>query len=152
MFEELLQIYRNRASFDYDHSSPYKTVCNAPSSASGIYLIYGVHDSMESLLYIGSSGQRDKAGQLKTRIGGMKDRLINGYHPHRFSAPTRIKRYLAFPAQMRIEKIPLLRIYWWVTYDNISQDFPTDIELKLHSFYVKQHNKLPAWHIERLKP
>jgi hypothetical protein len=29
---------------------------------------------------------------------------------------------------MKIEKISELRVYWWITYDNLNFDFPTEVE------------------------
>ncbi|MGB4775219.1 MAG: hypothetical protein WBP45_08605, partial [Daejeonella sp.] len=113
---------------------------------SGVYLIYKIVNGEESLIYIGSSGQRNKDGSLKTRKGGIKDRLVNGYHPNRFGEEKRIKREKAFPKQMEIEKIMELKFYWWVTYDNENFDFPTDVETKLRELYILKFKRLPAWH------
>lgn len=108
--------------------------------------MYEVTGKSETLIYIGSSGQRLKNGELKTRNGGMRDRLINGYHPNKFGEAKRIKRHIALPNQMLKENIKQIRIYWWVTYDEKTKDSPTDVETKLRSEYLKQYNKMPRWH------
>ena|ERR1035437_8073244 len=95
---------------------------------------------------IANCRQRNKDGSLKTRKGGLKDRLINGYHPNQFGQITRIKRHKAFPMQMVNENILELKIYWWVTYDTFHKDFPTDIESLLSEKYIQKHTKLPDWH------
>jgi hypothetical protein len=109
-------------------------------------LIYEVNEANEKLIYIGSSGQRDKDGNLKNRNGGMRDRLINGYHPNQFGELKRIKRHIAFPNQMRKENMRGLKIYWFVTYDNNNKDFPTDVETILRSKYLLKFKALPKWH------
>ena len=127
-------------------SESLKIKCNAPTEQSGVYLIYKILNKQEILIYIGSSGQRDKDGLLKTRKGGMKDRLINGYHPNRFGLPDRVKRHKAFAQQMKSEEISELKFYWWVTYDNENSDFPTDVERTLRDKYLSKFGRLPDWH------
>src|SRR5687768_12509401 len=100
MFNEL-EKYKNAGWFNFKDSDSLKEKCNAPVDKGGIYLIYKIIDAKEILIYIGSSGQRNKDGTLKIRKGGLKDRLVNGYHPHRFGKTERIKRHKAFPMQMK---------------------------------------------------
>jgi len=52
-------------------------------------LIYNITTIPDELIYIGSSGRKD--------LGGIYDRLVNGYHPNRFEQEGRIKRRYAFP-------------------------------------------------------
>jgi hypothetical protein len=146
MFENELKKYTINGVFTFTCSESYKEKCNAPINQSGVYLIYKVLNGKEELIYIGSSGQRNKDGTLKTRQGGMKDRLVNGYHPNRFSENKRIKRHKAFPQQMQEEKINELKIYWWVTYDTENFDFPTDVETILREKYLDKYSRLPNWH------
>jgi hypothetical protein len=141
MFKEILAKYSIKGEFTFTPTENFEIKCNAPTTQSGVYLIYKIIESKEELLYIGSSGQKTKDGKLKTRksgLGGMKDRLANGYHP-KFG---KIKRKKLFPSQMLIENIPQIKIYWWVTYDTVYFDFPTDVEGQLR----KLVDKLPAWH------
>ena len=145
MFDDLKK-YRNRGSFYFKSSESLKEKCNAPTDRAGVYLIYKIIDGNEVLIYIGSSGQRNKEGTLKIRRGGMKDRLVNGYHPHRFGETRRIKRCDAFPKHMQAVKIPELKFYWWVTYDDANVDFPTDVESTLRKNYLEKYKKLPEWH------
>lgn len=104
MFESELKKYKIHDSFIFKESESLKDKCNAPTDKSGVYLIYKIVNGEENLIYIGSRGQRDANGNLKTRKGGIKDRLVNGYHPNRFGQKKRIKREKAFPKQMEIEK------------------------------------------------
>ena len=144
-----LTSYKNCGSFIFDFLKPYKEVCNAPNNCGGIYLIYKIDNSNETLLYIGSSGRRTKDGKLKIRNGGIHDRLINGYHPNKFGEDKRIKRLVAFPNQMRKENISKIKIYWWVTHNGSSLEFPTDVERKLRNLYLLENKKLPSWHQQK---
>jgi len=144
MFEEDLEKYSLKGKFNFKSGDSLADKCNAPTNKSGVYLIYKVINGKEELIYIGSSGQK-KDGVLKTRqtgMGGMKDRIVNGYHP-KFG---KIKRHKVFPTQMRKELIPELKFYWWVTYDGENVDFPTDTETLLRDKYQTKFNKLPDWH------
>lgn len=144
MFENILSKYSIKGTFKYNFLEELDEKCNAPTNYSGIYLIF----KESELIYIGSSGQR-RNGELKTRktgLGGMKDRIVNGYHP-KFG---KIKRKKAFPINMKIEKIEELTFYWFVTFDFINNyDFPTDIEKKLCSIYKNEYGILPRWHKQK---
>ncbi len=146
MFDNELRKYKTCNSFNFKSSESFKEKCNAPADKSGVYLIFKILSGQEILIYIGSSGRKTKDGELKTRKGGMKDRLVNGYHPNRFDQIKRIKRHKAFPMQMQVEKISELKFYWWVTYDNDNFDFPTDVETILREKYLSYFAKLPDWH------
>ena len=144
MFENVLKKYKIKGYFTFKPYESLQTKCNAPTEQNGIYLIYKLINSREDLIYIGSSGQM-KDGILKTRksgLGGMKDRIVNGYHP-KFG---KIRRIKAFPAQMKKEKISELKFYWWVTWDKENQDIPSEIESILINKYLINFGKLPEWH------
>jgi hypothetical protein len=148
MFDTELKKYQHNGVFSLipSQSETLSKKCNAPHDKGGVYLIYKVVGKQELLIYIGSSGQKNSNGTLKVRQGGMKDRLINGYHPNQFGQLKRIKRQKAFPLQMENEGITELKIYWWVTYDSNFSDFPTDVETKLREKYLTKFHKLPDWH------
>ena len=145
MFESILNKYKIKGCFSFKSNELLEGKCNAPTDKSGVYLIFKVINSTEILIYIGSSGQK-KDGKIKTRksgLGGMKDRLVNGYHP-KFG---KIKRQYSFPAQMKKENIPEIKIYWWITYDDKNTDFPTEVETILKRKYLLEFGKLPEWHL-----
>jgi len=145
-FNKTLKKYSNRGNFHFKIGENFKEKCNAPDDGAGVYLIYKQIYDKEELIYIGSSGQRDKTGNIKTRKGGLNDRLINGYHPNRFGQEKRIKRKNAFPLHMTESNIPQINIYWFVTYDENNSDFPTDIEKILSQNYITNFQQLPEWH------
>ncbi len=142
---EILDKYKDNGVFSFEPNEDLKEKCKAPTEKAGIYLIYKIIDGEETLIYIGSSGQK-KEGRLKVRksgLGGMKDRIVNGYHP-KFG---KVKRRKIFPGKMREENIPKIKFYWWVTYDfNTHNDFPTDIEKELTNSYRNEFGCLPEWH------
>ncbi len=144
MFEKILNKYKIKGYFTFKPFESLESKCNAPTDKNGIYLIYKIMNTQEELIYIGSSGQM-KDGKLKTRksgLGGMKDRIVNGYHP-KFG---KIRRKKAFPIQMNIENIPQLKFYWFVTYDDENKDIPSEVEKKLTNEYKNIFGKLPDWH------
>ncbi|WP_167618038.1 hypothetical protein [Maribellus sediminis] len=143
--KELFKKYAGKGRFDFSPDESLKDKCNAPTDKSGVYLIYKLADGEEKLIYIGSSGQKNKDGSLKTRksgLGGMKDRLVNGYHP-KFG---KVKRKIAWPNNMKKQGISKIVVYWWVTFDNQHSDFPTDMEKKLTNDYFLKFGCLPEWH------
>src|SRR5258706_1389285 len=107
MFDTELKKYLDNGTFSLkpSQSETLNKKVNAPADKGGVYLIYKVAGKQEVLIYIGSSGQKNSDGTLKVRQGGMKDRLVNGYHPNRFGQDKRIKRQKAFPLQMEVEGI-----------------------------------------------
>lgn len=144
MFKKHLEKYKNNGVFTFKPFEKLEEKCNALTDKAGIYLIFKITNNIDTLIYIGSSGQK-KDGKLKVRksgLGGMKDRLVNGYHP-KFG---KIKRKKVFPQQMIKENIPQLKIKWWVTWDNGNNDFPTDIEKILSNTYLNKFGYLPEWH------
>ncbi len=146
MFGTHLDKYKKSGFFAFHFSKSFKDACNAPDNLSGVYLIFKVVAGNEELIYIGSSGQKGYDGTIKHRNGGMKDRLINGYHPNRFGNDKRIRRHIALPQQMKTEGVSEIKIYWWVTYDEYHQDFPTDIEKILMQEYFLKYKTKPSWH------
>ncbi|WP_405199141.1 hypothetical protein [Christiangramia sp. LLG6405-1] len=141
-----LNKYSRKGKFQYRANQNLREVCTAPPNYAGIYLIYEQLEKDEKLIYIGSSGQRDKNGNLKVRKGGLYDRIINGYHPNRFGKEKRIKRNKAFPLYMQSSGISQINIYWFVTYDDEYSDFPTDVEKILTENYITEFGRKPEWH------
>ena len=142
-----LEQYEHRGYFIFNPKEDLRIKCDAPKDKGGVYLIYKVKELRETLLYIGSSGQRDKEGNLKIRIGGLYDRLVNGHHSKfgKSTESTSIRKN-AFPREMLKQGIENIIVYWWVTHDENKTDFPSDVEKILAEKYVSEHGKLPEWH------
>lgn len=137
-----LNKYKKHSRFVFTVHDSLARVCNAPTDKSGIYIVYEERDNESELIYIGSSGQKNKDGSLKVRksgLGGMKDRIVNG---HQFG---KVSRKRSWVKQMQIEKVNALKVLWWVTYDNDAKDFPTDVERKLINKFKEIYNCLPRW-------
>lgn len=144
MFENVLEKYTYRGEFTFEPQQDLKEECNAPSDASGIYLVYDITKNIEDLIYIGASGQIVN-GQLKHRqsgLGGMKDRLVNGHQP----ILGKISRKKAWPNAMKSQGIKKIRVKWYITHSDKYYDFPTDIENALQKYYKSIHGILPNWH------
>lgn len=140
-----LSKYPRNGSFTFKPSEDLKLKCNAPTDCGGVYLIYKISTTEKELIYIGSSGQ-NRDGEIKVRrsgLGGMKDRLVNGYHP-KFGRTSRRK---TFPEEMTKTYIDEIEIHWWATHnDNTNKDFPTEVENKLLELYKTQNSTNPIWH------
>jgi len=149
-----LSNYEENGYFSYKPDEDFKVKCNTPIDVNkgGIYCIYRICKYEEELLYIGSSGQKNRDKTFKGRksgLGGMKDRIVNGDHPKfKYNEDgKRIKRHKALPLYMKKENIEEIKIYWWITYDGILYfDFPTDIESQIRNKYKKMFDKIPDWH------
>ena len=144
MFESILTVYSMRGRFTFRFDEDLKEKCDAPCDRAGAYLIYETPESPNNLLYIGSSGQK-LDGKVKVRqsgLGGMRDRIVNGYHP-RFGKTPRKK---SFPAEMKRAGIDEIAICWWVTCCAESGNPPTDVERWLADAYRERYGRLPPWH------
>jgi len=142
-YKKHLEQYEHRGYFFYNPQEKLKIKCNAPKDKGGVYLIYKIEESKEVLIYIGVSNMRIKDGEMKTRKGGLDDRLVNGNH-QAFEAPKR--RATSFPREMLKEGIEEIIIYWWVTHDENKVDFPKDVENKVLKMYEDEHGTKPEWH------
>jgi hypothetical protein len=135
MFDELNK-YRINDHFFFRATDVLKEVCNAPTNKNGIYIIYSLKKGRINLIYIGSSGKKLIDGSIKTRktgLGGLKDRLVNGYQSKFGKIPGR----KSWPIQMLIEDIEALDVYWWVTYDDDFKDCPQEVENLILNKYLE---------------
>ena len=71
LFKDILIKYSQKDNFNFKVNEIFEEKCNAPNDNGGVYLIYKLEKTIETLLYIGSSGQNNN-GVLKVRKGGMK--------------------------------------------------------------------------------
>lgn len=143
MFDELTK-YKHNDHFFFEATQKLSEVCNAPTDKSGVYIIYKLARGKVEMVYIGSSGQKNKDGTIKTRtagLGGIKDRLVNG---KQFGG----SRKVTLPIVMKLQKIDALDIYWYVTYDENHKDFPKVIESILIKKFHSVYGRLPEWNKE----
>jgi len=141
MFDQL-NIYKYHDHFFFNGDEKLKEVCNAPSDKSGVYLVYSLKKGKIELVYIGRSGKMNDDQSIfvrKTGLGGIKDRIVNGYQ---FA---KIPRHVSWPVQMKYDKIEALDVYWYVTHDDENNDCPSKIEKKLLKVFLDVYGVLPKW-------
>ena len=140
MFDELKK-YKINNHFFFDGDKPLGDVCNAPKSASGVYVVYALTKGKVRLFYIGSSGKMQNNGKMKHRNGGLYDRIVNG---KQFDKPRR----LSWLEKMKEEQIDALDIYWYETINSKTNDIPAYTEAILIQKYYETYGCLPDWNVE----
>ncbi|RAJ36929.1 GIY-YIG nuclease family protein [Pedobacter cryoconitis] len=143
---ETLKKYSQNGSFKFhlrDKLSECFMECNAPTDASGVYLIYGIKNGIEELVYIGISGKLLSNGVIQHRVsglGGLRDRLING--KHRYSGTgKKVIRYIFWKETMVKESFDQLKIDWYATHCSNIYDSPAEIEERLINKYKPRWNR-----------
>ena len=141
MFDEL-EKYPFTNHFFVMQSTNLKAVCNAPTDKSGVYIVYALKNGHIELVYIGCSGKKGKDSAISIRksgLGGIKDRIVNGYQ---FG---RISRRISWINQMKIEKIEALDVYWFVTHDDNFNDCPREVEKIILQKHLDIYGEYPRW-------
>lgn len=142
---EILKKYVDNGDFLFTLVDDLKTLCNAPTDKSGIYIVFDLKNKNNELIYIGRSGKLQKDGTMfirKTGLGGIKDRIVNG---HQFG---KIPRRKSWPQQMKKEKITSLKVHWYVTHDTQFIDCPRILENNLLNQFFEKYKRLPRWNNE----
>ena len=98
MFKELTK-YKNCNHFTFATENELSEVCNAPQEGNGVYLVYEVNGDEKELLFVGSTGTIQNNGEIKLKVGGIYEKLVNG---HQFG---KLSRRKAWPIQMKKENI-----------------------------------------------
>ena len=140
MFKELNK-YKHQNNFTYNIESELSEVCNAPQEGNGIYLVYDVSDDIKELVFVGSTGTIQNNGEIKLRVGGIYDRLVNGQQFGKLS------RRKAWPIQMKKENIENLEIHWYETFNENTKDIPTYVEGLILQQFLDKNKVLPRWNI-----
>ncbi len=137
MFAELNK-YKANGHFFFNANDSLSVVCNALSNCSGIYCIYALEKGKVNLIYIGISGRRGVDGNIIHRKGGLRGCFLTG---KQFGD----RRSKTWPAKMLQENIDALDIYWWITFDGKTKDFPKEVEELLLRNHHAVFGKLPRW-------
>ncbi len=140
MYKELKSI-KNKNQFQFDLKDNLEEVCNAPDAASGIFLVYDISNEEKELIMVGSTGTVQNDGTLKSKNGGLYDKIVNG---HQFA---KTGRKYSWPAQMKKESIDKLEVYWYETYNDKNKIIPTFIEGQILQNFLTEFNKLPKWNV-----
>ena len=140
MYKELKSI-KNKNQFQFDLNDNLEEVCNAPDAASGIFLVYDISNEEKELIMVGSTGTVQNDGTLKSKNGGLYDKIVNG---HQFA---KTGRKYSWPAQMKKESIAKLEVYWYETFNDKNKIIPTFIEGQILQNFLTEFNKLPKWNV-----
>ena len=140
MYKELKSI-KNKNQFQFDLNDNLEEVCNAPDAASGIFLVYDISNEDKELIMVGSTGTVQNDGTLKSKNGGLYDKIVNG---HQFA---KTGRKYSWPAQMKKDSIDKLEVYWYETFNDKNKIIPTFIEGQVLQNFLTEFNKLPKWNV-----
>ena len=140
MFKELKK-YKNQNNFTFNIENELSEVCNAPQDGNGIYLVYDVSGDEKELVFVGSTGTIQNNGEIKLRVGGIYDRLVNGQQFGKLS------RRKAWPIQMKKENIENLEIHWYETFNENTKHIPTYVEGLILQLFLDKNNVLPRWNV-----
>lgn len=139
MYKELKKI-KTTNSFSFTSNDSLEEVCNAPET-SGIFLVYDVKGQEKELIMVGSTGTIQNDGTLKSKCGGLYDKLVNG---HQFA---KTGRKYSWPSQMKVEDIEKLEIYWYESFNDKIKLIPTTLEGQILQNFLDENGKLPRWNV-----
>ncbi len=139
MYKELKKI-KTTNNFTFTINDSLEEVCNAPET-SGIFLVYDVKGEDKELIMVGSTGTIQNDGTLKNKNGGLYDKLVNG---HQFA---KTGRKYSWPAQMKLEEIDLLEVYWYESFNDKIKLIPTTLEGQILQNFLDENGKLPRWNV-----
>ncbi len=140
MYKELKK-FKNQNSFSFTQNDNLETVCNTSENISGVFLVYDAKEEVKELIMVGSTGTIQNDGTLKSKNGGMFDKIVNG---HQFA---KTGRKYSWPAQMKIENIERLEVYWYDTFNEKTKVIPTFVEGQILQLYLDETGKLPRWNV-----
>lgn len=143
IMNSILGKFSDKGTFIFKVTDSLSEVCNAPDNKNGVYLLFRTIDGKKELIYVGISGLLQPDGSVKTRKGGMRDRLINGKQFEERKA-----RRHAWPNKMKEDLIEEIYIDWYVTIDDVIFDIPRDLERMLLEKHLELHSRLPLWNKE----
>ena len=140
MYKELKSI-KIKNHFIFDINDSLEEVCNAPDAASGIFLVYDISNEDKELIMVGSTGTVQNDGTLKSKNGGLYDKIVNG---HQFA---KTGRKYSWPAQMKKEAIDKLEVFWYASFNDKNKIIPTSLEGQVLQNFLTENNKLPKWNV-----
>lgn len=140
MYKELKK-FKESNSFTFAQEDSLEEVCNAPETASGIFLVYAIDGEEKELIMVGSTGTVQNNGTLKSKNGGLYDKIVNG---HQFA---KTGRKYSWPAQMKLENIERLEVLWYTTFNDKVKVIPTYIEGQILQNFLDENNRLPRWNV-----
>jgi hypothetical protein len=140
MYKELKK-FKVKNQFSLAIDSSLEEVCNASETGSGIFLVYTVDKEEKELIMVGSTGTIQNDGMLKSKNGGLFDKIVNG---NQFA---KTARKYSWSAQMKLEKIDLLEVYWYETFNDKNKVIPTFMEGQILQNFLDENGRLPRWNV-----
>lgn len=135
-----LEKFKESNHFTFTIEDSLETVCNA-SEGSGVFIVNAIIGGYKELVMIGSTGTVQNDGSLKSKNGGLYDKIVNG---HQFA---KTGRKYSWPAQMKIESIDSLEVLWFETFNENDKGIPTAVEGQLLQSFLNENGKLPRWNV-----
>lgn len=133
-----LEKYENKGKFHFSINDVLSSVCNIPirNDYSGLYAFYSEY---KELIYVGISGRAGLDGNIIHRQDGLRGRFLTG---KQFGD----RRSKTLPIQMKLDRISILEIHWFVTYGDKVKDIPRPIEKAIIESFKMEHNgQRPLW-------
>ena len=140
MYKELTKFKTNN-HFNFTVDNSLEEVCNASENGSGVFLVYAVDGEEKELIMVGSTGTVQNDGSLKSKNGGLYDKIVNG---HQFA---KTGRKYSWPAQMKIEDISTLEVVWYETFNDETKVIPTFVEGQVLQNFLDENGRLPKWNV-----
>lgn len=140
MYKELKK-FKTTNSFRLTLDNNLEEVCNASDNGSGVFLVYDATNEVKELIMVGSTGTIQNDGTLKSKNGGLYDKIVNG---HQFA---KTGRKYSWPAQMKKEEIESLEVVWYETFNEKSKVIPTFVEGQVLQNFLDENGKLPRWNV-----
>lgn len=140
MYKELKKFKVNNY-FDFNIENSLEEVCNASDQANGLFLVYAVAAEEKELIMVGSTGTVQNDGSLKSKSGGLFDKIVNG---HQFA---KTARKYSWPTQMKKENISNIQVYWYDTFNEKTKVIPTYIEGQILQNFLDENGRLPRWNV-----
>lgn len=136
MYKELEQ-FTVKGNFTFTQEDNLEAVCNASETGSGVFAVYAAKE----LIMVGSTGTVQNDGTLKSKNGGLYDKIVNG---HQFA---KTGRKYSWPAQMKKESIDSLEVFWFETFNDTIKAIPTSVEGQVLQNFLDENGKLPRWNV-----
>ena len=136
-----LKKFKVSNSFTFTIEDSLEQVCNAPEGGAGIFVVYAVEGDAKELIMVGSTGTVQNDGTLKSKNGGLYDKIVNG---HQFA---KTGRKYSWPAQMKLESIDALEVVWYETFNVDVKAIPTAVEAQVLQSFLDENAKLPRWNV-----
>ena len=140
MYKELKK-FKVTKSFTFTAEDNLEETCNATETGSGVFLVYSADGEEKELIMVGSTGTVQNDGTLKSKSGGLYDKIVNG---HQFA---KTGRKYTWPTQMKKEDIKTLEVVWYETFNEKTKVIPTFIEGQILQNFLDENSRLPRWNV-----